>query len=365
MILPVNKEIKNYKQKVFFGLTVRRFIFLVLALMVGVITYFSIRNFVPFDVQTWIIGGAVIPVALLGFLEPYGMPLEKFLKIIIRNKFLVSKHLVFKSQTLYMEIENEYLKIQKTKNKKQNKSNEPEGDMNEKEKMTFTFFLKKYKYVFIIALAVVALIAVNKAGLFRIGNDKEAALTEETHNEEPYYEADGNNPTLLKTMNYAKDFVSINPLDEKGRATGAMAYIGLENIKQDQKNIKVEVIPSGFSKTYYYELVGKDSDGSLFVVGNLIPFVGLKPENAVTETKFMNDNMKPFIDQIQQALNKKLHVVISAIPKFNGDDVLCESVQFQAYSVEDKGASVSFNMVFKNVQPGVEINYSTGESAKE
>ena len=45
MILPINKEIKNYKQKVFFGLTVRRFIFLVIALAVGVITYFSIRNF--------------------------------------------------------------------------------------------------------------------------------------------------------------------------------------------------------------------------------------------------------------------------------------------------------------------------------
>lgn len=365
MILPINKEIKNYKQKVFFGLTVRRFIFLVLALMVGVITYFSIRNFVPFDVQTWIIGGAVIPVALLGFLEPYGMPLEKFLKIIIRNKFLVSKHLVFKSQTLYMEIENEYLKIQKTKNKKQNKSNEPEGDMNEKEKMTFTFFLKKYKYVFIIALAVVALIAVNKAGFFRIGNDKEAASLEETHNEEPYYEADGNDPTLLKTMNLTQRYISLNPLDDKGRASAAMAILGIEDLQAKYAAPKTEIVPTGFSKAYYYELVNDKSDGNLFVVGKLIPFTELKKENAITQTRYMSENIQPFIDQIKKALEKKLHVIVSVIPEYEGDDVICKTLKYQAYSVEDKGASVSFNMVFKNVQPGVEINYSTGESVKE
>lgn len=361
MILPINKEIKNYKQKVFFGLTVRRFIFLVIALAVGVITYFSIRNVVPFDIQTWIIGAAVIPVALLGFLEPYGMPLEKFLKILIRNKFLISKHLVFKSDTLYMEIEKEYLKIEKEKSKKQDKSEEVEGD--EKKKITFIFIIKKYKYAFIIALAVVALIGINKAGLFKSNNNE--TVVSEVNENAPYYEVDENSPVLLKTMNLTQRYISLNPLDDKGRASAAMAILGIEDLQAKYAAPKTEIVPTGFSKAYYYELVNDKSDGNLFVVDKLIPFTELKKENAITQTRYMSENIQPFIDQIKKALEKKLHVIVSVIPEYEGDDVICKTLKYQAYSVEDNGESVSFNMVFNNIQPGIEINYSTGESVKE
>lgn len=170
---------------------------------------------------------------------------------------------------------------------------------------------------------------------------------------------------LLKTMNLTQRYTSFNPLDDKGRASAAMAILGIEDLQAKYAAPKTEIVPTGFSKAYYYELVNDKSDGNLFVVGKLIPFTELKKENAITQTRYMSENIQPFIDQIKKALEKKLHVIVSVIPEYEGDDVICKTLKYQAYSVEDNGESVSFNMVFNNIQPGIEINYSTGESVKE
>lgn len=219
------------------------------------------------------------------------------------------------------------------------------------------------EYAFIIALAVVALIGINKAGLFKSNNNE--TVVSEVNENAPYYEVDENSPVLLKTMNLTQRYISLNPLDDKGRASAAMAILGIEDLQAKYAAPKTEIVPTGFSKAYYYELVNDKSDGSLFVVGKLIPFTELKKENAITQTRYMSENIQLFIDQIKKALEKKLHVIVSVIPEYEGDDVICKTLKYQAYSVEDNGESVSFNMVFNNIQPGIEINYSTGESIKE
>ena len=89
--------------------------------------------------------------------------------------------------------------------------------------------------------------------------------------------------------------------------------------------------------------------------------------NLITGTRYMNvDGMLPFenmvADYIEETGN---HVMYRATPVFEGDDLVARGVQIEAYSVEDEGDGICFNVFCFNVQPGVVIDYATGESVSE
>lgn len=87
-------------------------------------------------------------------------------------------------------------------------------------------------------------------------------------------------------------------------------------------------------------------------------------KNLITGTRFMNvEGMLPFenlvADYIDETLN---HVLYRVTPDFQGDELVARGVQMEAYSIEDNGEGVCFNVYVYNIQPGVGIDYSTGES---
>ena len=89
--------------------------------------------------------------------------------------------------------------------------------------------------------------------------------------------------------------------------------------------------------------------------------------NLITGTRYMNvEGMLPFEDEVDNYFEKKEneenHVLYRVTPIFEGDNLVASGVQMEAYSIEDNGKGICFNVYVYNVQPGIVIDYKTGES---
>ena len=88
-------------------------------------------------------------------------------------------------------------------------------------------------------------------------------------------------------------------------------------------------------------------------------------QNLITGTRYMNiEGMLPFENKVANYIkeNSKNHVLYRVTPIFEGDNLLASGVQMEAYSIEDDGVGICFNIYAYNVQPGINIDYKTGES---
>ena len=107
----INKEVRDYQESVFFGLSLRQLIFALLAVLVAVGVYFGLRNIVGTGEIGWMCVLAAFPFALGGFFTYNGMTFEKFLLAFIRSELLYPKKLVFRSENLYAKaLENSSIK---------------------------------------------------------------------------------------------------------------------------------------------------------------------------------------------------------------------------------------------------------------
>ncbi len=131
MEVKINREIREYTESMFFGLTMRQFIFSVLALAASVLSYFLLRPLAGLEAVSWICMLAAVPFAVLGFVKYNGMPAEKFIMAWIRSEILMPKKLYFGNSNLYMELlkqaENEKKKNKKKRKRKNTKRNEERG----------------------------------------------------------------------------------------------------------------------------------------------------------------------------------------------------------------------------------------------
>lgn len=110
MEVKINKEIRNYTESIFFGLSLRQFIFSVLACIVAVILYFLFKQKLGMEVTSWVCILGATPFAALGFIKYNGMAIEKFILAWIKSEVLVPKHLKFVSENIYYQILTPYLK---------------------------------------------------------------------------------------------------------------------------------------------------------------------------------------------------------------------------------------------------------------
>lgn len=104
MEVKINKEIRNYTESVYFGLSLRQFFFSVMACVVAVILYFIFRPYFGIEILSWICIFGSIPFAALGFIKYNGMNAEEFIVAYIRSEFLTSKKLTFKPVNFYYEL---------------------------------------------------------------------------------------------------------------------------------------------------------------------------------------------------------------------------------------------------------------------
>ena len=104
MEVRINKEVRDYQESLFFGLSLRQFLFALLAVLVAVGLYFGLRNVVGSGEIGWMCVLAAFPFALGGFFTYNGMTFEQFLLAFIRSELLYPKKLVFRSENLYAKV---------------------------------------------------------------------------------------------------------------------------------------------------------------------------------------------------------------------------------------------------------------------
>ncbi len=104
MEVKINKEIRDYTESVYFGLSLRQFIFSILACAMAVVLYFVFRPYFGIETLSWLCILGAAPFAAIGFIKYNGMNAEEFLLAYIRSEFLTPKELVFNPTNYYYEL---------------------------------------------------------------------------------------------------------------------------------------------------------------------------------------------------------------------------------------------------------------------
>ena len=104
MEVRINKEVRDYQESLFFGLSLRQLIFALLAVAVAVGVYFALRTVAGAGDIGWLCVLAAFPFAVCGFFTYNGMTFERFLAAVIRSELLYPRHLVFKSDNFYAKL---------------------------------------------------------------------------------------------------------------------------------------------------------------------------------------------------------------------------------------------------------------------
>ena len=104
MEVKINREIRNYTESIFFGLSLRQFIFSILACGIAVLLYFLLRENFEIETLSWVCILGASPFAAIGFITYNGMPAEKFIYAYIKSEFVIPKNLTFKPVNFYYEL---------------------------------------------------------------------------------------------------------------------------------------------------------------------------------------------------------------------------------------------------------------------
>lgn len=104
MEVKINREIRDYTESMFFGLSMRQFFFSILAVGAAIGIYFGLQNFIGRETVSWMCILGAFPFAALGFIKYHGMTAEQFLWAYIKSEFLIPKKLTFYSTNLYYEV---------------------------------------------------------------------------------------------------------------------------------------------------------------------------------------------------------------------------------------------------------------------
>ena len=122
MEIKINKEIRSFNEAMFFGLTMRQFIFSVIGIGAAVLLYFSLRSHLGTETLSWVCMLAAAPFAALGFITYNGMTAEQFFWVWLRSKFIEPQKVIFECDTLYHELIS--ASCQKTKKEVKGKKND-------------------------------------------------------------------------------------------------------------------------------------------------------------------------------------------------------------------------------------------------
>lgn len=103
MEVKINREIRDYTESMFFGLSMRQFVFSLAAVVVAVALYFGLRNFVGTETVSWMCILGAAPFAALGFIKYHGMTAEQFIWAWLRSECIEPKEIRFEASNLYYE----------------------------------------------------------------------------------------------------------------------------------------------------------------------------------------------------------------------------------------------------------------------
>lgn len=198
------------------------------------------------------------------------------------------------------------------------------------------------------------------------GDEADATTTEiPEYSGEPYSIINNNIPFFTETT--TECFEEYPELDSLGRCGAAYACVGIDTMPTEERESISEVKPSGWHNKPYDFVDGGYVYNRCHLIGFQLTGENANERNLVTGTRYMNvKGMLPFENEVADYIaSTGNHVMYRVTPVFEGDNLVCSGVLMEAYSVEDDGAGVRFCVFCFNVQPGVSIDYKTGENMED
>ncbi len=187
----------------------------------------------------------------------------------------------------------------------------------------------------------------------------------------PYVEINNNIPYFTEEDLTVEAFEKYSELDSLGRSGVAIANICKKIMPpKDKEREEIGGIkPTGWVQKRYDNLIkDKYLYNRCHLIGWQLAGENANKNNLITGTRYLNtEGMLPFENEVAEYINKNEnnHVLYRVTPIFEGNNLLASGVEMEAWSVEDSGKGVHFNVYCYNVQPGIVIDYTTGESYAE
>ena len=185
-----------------------------------------------------------------------------------------------------------------------------------------------------------------------------------------YVEINGGKPFFEAEEITTKEFETYSDLDMLGRCGVAYANISKELLPIEERGEIGAIKPSGWCQEKYPGIVNSEPP-YLYNRCHLIAFClageNDNEKNLITGTRYMNvEGMLPFEEKVVRYVTKTSnHVLYRVTPVFEGSNLVASGVIMEAYSVEDDGKGICFCVYCYNVQPGIVIDYRTGQSREE
>lgn len=179
-----------------------------------------------------------------------------------------------------------------------------------------------------------------------------------------YVTLNDNVPDFPESDFTSESFETYGDLDSLGRCSTAYANIGQDLMPTEKRGSIGQVKPSGWHTVKYDNVDGKYLYNRCHLIGYQLTAENANEKNLITGTRYLNtEGMLPFENMVADYIKETdNHVLYRVTPVFDGNNLVAAGVQMEAESVEDEGEGILFNVFCYNVQPGISIDYATGDS---
>ena len=186
---------------------------------------------------------------------------------------------------------------------------------------------------------------------------------------QPYTVIKDNVPDFTEEEKSCTDaFEYYGDLDTLGRCTVTFANVCPQTQPTEKRGTIGQVRPSGWHTVKYNDLIdGNYLYNRCHLIGYQLTGENANVSNLITGTRYLHvEGMLPFEDMVDDYVDKTgNHVLYRVTPIFKGDELVARGVRMEAWSVEDAGTGICFDVFCYNVQPGIVIDYATGDSQRE
>lgn len=182
---------------------------------------------------------------------------------------------------------------------------------------------------------------------------------------EDYIILNNNVPNFSDSDLTTTSFEEYSPLDSLGRCGVAYANVGTDIMPTEKRESISSVKPSGWQSVKYDIVEGKYLYNRSHLIGYQLTAENANARNLITGTRYFNATlMLPYENMVADYIKEtNNHVLYRVTPLFEGNNLVATGVQMEAKSVEDNGEGIEFNVFVYNVQPGITIDYATGNNS--
>lgn len=184
---------------------------------------------------------------------------------------------------------------------------------------------------------------------------------------EPYISVCGGDPDFSEDEITSVSYEYYSELDALGRCGVCIASVGQDIMPTEKRGSIGQVKPTGWHTVKYDFVDGKYLFNRCHLIGFQLTGENANKRNLITGTRYLNvEGMLPFENMVADYVKEtENHVMYRVTPIFVGDELLARGVHIEAESVEDGGDGIMFNVFCYNVQPGVVLDYATGEGTAD